>query len=90
MKESPATLQLAGEAFLGAGSGGGSNAKRLLANGCSPLALRPYDGGDGHDYIDSWDQEKQEFIPKRIVCNDATLLYDEWKLVDGYRPSGKV
>ena len=82
MKETPATIQLAGEVFLGSGSGGGSNAKRLLANGCSPLALRPYDGGDGHDYIDKWDADKQEFTPQRIVCNDATLMQDEWKAID--------
>ena len=67
-------------------AGGGSIAKRLLDNNCDPLALRPYRGADGCDYIDyvvnTDENGVAQYAPKRIVTNDATLLYDEWKKID--------
>lgn len=59
-------------------SGGGSIAKRLLKNGCSIEALRPFEAEDGFDYVDV----KGSDAPKRIVTNDATLLDREWLLLD--------
>lgn len=64
--------------------GGGSVMKRLLQNGCDINCLRPYEY-EGQTYMDKLvgnDENGPRYEPVPIVCNDSTLLYDEFKLVD--------
>jgi hypothetical protein len=63
------------------GVGSGTVAKRLMDVGFHANSLRPYTADDGKTYI-TVNDGKGGWKPQRIVANDATLRYDEWKLID--------
>jgi len=56
------------------GKATGSVASRLLSVGMDPTMLRPYIAEDGKPYVTVGNEAQ--------VTNDATLLKDEWKLLD--------
>jgi len=68
------------------GTGSGSVAQRLLNNGSMDAGmLRPMRAADGKSYISVYSGQGDPVDPKNskvIQVNAATLLKDEWKLLD--------
>lgn len=64
------------------GQAQGSVASRLLANGMNPNVLRPWVGKDGRSRIAVWNAEQAKYQPQIVNNANATLKYNEWRLID--------
>jgi uncharacterized linocin/CFP29 family protein len=64
------------------GQASGSVASRLLQNGMNPNILRPWLGKDGRSRVAVWNQETGKYAPQIVQNANATLKYNEWRLID--------
>ena len=66
--------------FITKGASFGDVGSRLMAHNFDPGAIRPYIAPNGHQYFTVNSGNGPQQMP--LVTNDATLRYDEWKLID--------
>ena len=68
--------------FIREGVGYGSAAAALIANGCNPMAMRPYLDRKGRSFIDRIHPRTGKVVPVMQQNATATLLKDQWKQID--------